>query len=141
MARSEWDQDKNMVEIAQSYKIKFPIFQWLFLAFLSAGLANDSFQFQSVRPVATVENVVSNRQHFINAAKTIRYDSFTKSTYIPQTIRLQTIRLNFLSQQIERNFKTSSKLYPTTNHCQSCNTSVFTARCTTTSPDDDFIHS
>lgn len=141
MARLEWDQDKNMIETAQSYKIKFPIFQWLFLAFLSAGLANGSFHFQSVRPVPTVENVISNRQHSTNAAKTIRYSSFTKSAYKPQTIRLQIVWLNSLSQKLEVSSKIYSKLYPTTNHFQSCNTSVFAARCITTSPDEDFIHS
>ncbi|MCE7043504.1 hypothetical protein [Dyadobacter sp. CY312] len=130
-----------MIETAHSYKTKFPIFQWLFLAFLSAGLANGTFQFQSVRPVPTVENVISNRSNFTKTAGTIRYSSFTKSPYIPQTIRLQTIRLDSLSQKLEVSSTISFQLYPTTNHFQSCNKSVFTARCTTTSPDEDLIHS
>ena len=141
MGRSEWGQDKNMIETTQSYRIKFPIFQWLFLVFLSAGLANGTFQFQSVRPVPTVENVISNRQYFTKTAKTIRYGSFTKSPYKSQTIRLQTIRLNFLSQKLEVSSKISFRFHPAINHFRSCNKSVFTARCTTTSPDDDLIHS
>ena len=125
-----------MISKTQPYRLESPIFRWLFLVFLSAGLANGSFRFESVKPVYRVENVLSVRKNLADAKKTIRFSPFRKTGCKPQTLRSQNIRLAFLAWVAETRCTISFVRYPAANHFLSYHTAVNQIRRILTSPDD-----
>ena len=125
-----------MMNTTQPYRLQFPIFRWLFLVFLSAGLANSSFQFESLRPVYCVENVSSIRKNLADNKRTIRFAAPYKTGFKLQTLRLQSIRLAFLAQLTEIRCKISYVLYPVTYQFKSYHTAITRARSILASPDD-----
>jgi hypothetical protein len=128
-----------MTKSAQSYKINFPIFQWLFLAFLSAGLSNTTFQFQSVRPVAQVESVYSHGLLLTNSSATVRFtNSAVANIYQPRTFHLQSYKLYYLSQKLDLHCKISFVSYPINNQFPTHFTGLINIRRFLSSPDDIF---
>lgn len=126
-----------MKNTTHPYKLQFPIFRWLFLVFLSAGLANSSFQFESLRPVSRIENVFSVHKNLADNTRTIRFAApYHQTGFKPQTLRLQSIRLAFLAQLTEIRCKISYILYPATYQFKSYHTAITRARSILASPDD-----
>lgn len=123
-------------EMTNRQPIRLPMLQWLLLAFLSLGLANDSFHFQSLRPVSQIENVFSVWQSVPKTARTVHYGDSTRINHPSPTIRLQSIRYLFLSHRLETLCKVYFVLYTQKNHLPFRIITPFVARRAVISPED-----
>jgi hypothetical protein len=128
-----------MTKSTQSFKINLPIFQWLLLAFLSAGLSNAAFHFQSVRPVSQVESVYSHGLLLTNSSATVRFaNSAVANIYQPRALHLQSNKLYYLSQKLDLHCKISFVSYPINNQFLTHFTGIISTRRFLSSPDDIF---
>lgn len=116
MVQYEWDQNDFRMKYPVTYSLKLPIFQWLLLVFLSAGLTNDAFYYQSTRPVSGIETVFTDWLHQSKIEKEIHSSVPNRRKHQPKTIHLQTIKYLFLSQKLNTLHKISFLHYPENNH-------------------------
>ncbi|HEV7381737.1 MAG TPA: hypothetical protein VGN64_18200 [Dyadobacter sp.] len=86
------------MKIAEPYRLKLPILQWLLLVFLSAGLVNSSFQYRSVKPFSFVENTLYGKSRNTRVAL---YTLTPSRVFLIKTINLQTRTLQFLSEKLQ----------------------------------------
>ena len=101
MEQSEWDQDSITMNLAENQRLKLPILQWLLLVFLSAGLASSSFQYQSVRPFACIENTLYRKSPATNSATVAIYRQRFRMAFIFQNLNIQLKSLQFLSGKLQ----------------------------------------
>ncbi len=100
------------METTPIYRFKLPLVHWLLLAFLSAGIANGIYQHQSVRPVSTIENLISCVAASQARTKAVHYYTYRPTTYKPQLLNEQLKHLLLRSIQLTLTCNMAIQDYP-----------------------------